>query len=902
VGAREVGAQNTWSELRARLRATAEQVTDLIVGIDDQGTITFASSASGAMFGYPPEEMRGRHLTEFLDASPLPGAPDGFGDGWLQTEPGKTLELMMKRRDGSSFIGEVTGASLAPGELNGTLVVIRDITERTRAEAALRSLTERLAMSLEVANAGVWEWDLTTDEVRFDAGFNRLLGYDPGELPTTIAEWMPYHHPVDVPIWTAKAEAYLRGDSPFYESEHRIRAKTGPWNWVFTRGKVVKRDPTGSPEQFIGVALNVTERKQTEESLSLTQFSVDHAGDAIFWISPSGRIIYANELACRELGYSPRELMSMSAFDITVGMLPHTWPDRWQRIKDSGTLNFEEERLKKDGTVFPVEVTINFLEYDDQEFVLVFARDVSERKRAESLQRETSARLELALDSSKMGVWDWDVVTGLIEWSPQMFDLFELDPDSVTGSFESWRSRLHPEDLAMAESRIGAALQERTTLNSDYRLLLPDGRIRWINARGEGAYDDQGLPVRMLGICWDITERKQAEASLLEREEQLRQSQKMEAVGQLAGGIAHDFNNLLTTITGYSELLLSSAELAHTPALEDIKEIKLAADRAAALTRQILAFSRKQALRPTSILLNDVLTAMVPLLNRTLGEDIDLVSVLQADLGHAEVDLHQFEQVLTNLALNARDAMPAGGRLTLETANTELDEGLCLSHPGLTPGDFVMLAVSDTGIGMGPAILEHIFEPFFTTKAPGEGTGLGLAVVYGIVKQSHGSISVSSEPGKGTTFRIYLPRVSAREAVEVLAPPAYVPSSARETVMVVEDEPSLRSLIERVLTVAGYRVFSFGSAAEAIAAFDEGWPVDLLLTDVVLPGGMQGNELVRMVQDARPELPVLYMSGYTRDAIVHAGRLDEGVTFLEKPFTPENLTRMVGRVLEQSRC
>ncbi len=653
--------------------------------------------------------------------------------------------------------------------------------------------------------------------------------------------------------------------------------------------------------------------------------------------------------------------------------------------------------------------------------------EISERNRAEGALLAVSRRLELALHSARAGTWDWDVLTGQIEWSPAMFDLFGLDPATTVASFESWRGALHPEDSEVAEGRIGEALALRTTLNSDYRVVLPGGQTRWINAVGEGVYDPQGHPVQMIGICWDITERKQAEEALRtseanmrfiikhdpsaiavydrdlryiavsdrflkdyeildedivgkhhyevfpeipqkwrdvhqrvmcgaiesekddtfvrldgsltynswecrpwydsdgsiggiitytevttdrklaedalrERDEQLRQSQKMEAVGQLAGGIAHDFNNLLTVIIGYGDLLLAREGISDSPAAEDVKQIERAAERASALTRQILAFSRRQALRPSVVSLNEILVGIEPLLRRTLGENIKLASLQHPGLGHAEVDVHQFEQVLMNLALNARDAMPAGGRLTFETANVELDEDYCRTHPEVAPGSYVMLSVSDTGIGMDEAILQHVFEPFFTTKAPGQGTGLGLAMVYGTVKQSKGNIFVYSEPGKGTTFRIYLPLIAEREGAKVVVVPDETPHFGNERVMVVEDESSLRSLIERVLGEAGYEVRCFGSADEAMVILEQDHvDVDLLLTDVVLPGAMQGNDLARRVRISRPDLPVLYMSGYTRDAIVHAGRLDEGVNLLEKPFTTEALARKVRSVLDERR-
>jgi two-component system cell cycle sensor histidine kinase/response regulator CckA len=399
----------------------------------------------------------------------------------------------------------------------------------------------------------------------------------------------------------------------------------------------------------------------------------------------------------------------------------------------------------------------------------------------------------------------------------------------------------------------------------------------------------------------NVLERKHVEDSLRASDEQLRQSQKMEAVGQLAGGIAHDFNNLLTVILGYSEMILTSGTLSLGDMRPDVEEIKAAAERASALTGQILAFSRRQALQPTVVSLNDVLAVMEPLLRRTLGEDIDLISFQGADIGNVEVDVHQFEQVLMNLALNARDAMVSGGRLTVETANAELDEEYCRTHPEATPGSFVMLAVSDTGVGMDGATIEHIFEPFFTTKAPGEGTGLGLATVYGVVRQSNGSISVYSQPGKGTSFKIYLPRATAPLSEETRVTIGGALARGDETILVVEDESALRSLIARVLGSLGYTTHLMEGAGEALALIaDASQRIDLLLTDVVLPGAIQGNLLAERALALCPSLPVIYMSGYAHKAITHAGRLDEGVNFLGKPFTPETLAIKVREVLDAS--
>ena len=471
---------------------------------------------------------------------------------------------------------------------------------------------------------------------------------------------------------------------------------------------------------------------------------------------------------------------------------------------------------------------------------------------------------------------------------------------------------------AVAAGRTGLLAQ----FGEGLKLLDESGEYRRIYQKWMGVYEearpDTGIILRyvayvggplllvlILAVLWLWSLRREVARrteELRKSEEQLRQSQKMEAVGQLAGGIAHDFNNLLTAITGYCELLLADGTDCNTGAREDIKEIKRAAERAGSLTKQILAFSRRQPMRPDVVSVNNVLDGMTPLLRRTLGEDIDLVSLQDPDVGLTEVDVHQFEQVLLNLAVNARDAMPAGGRLTLETADVELDEEYARTHSEVDPGLYVMLAVSDTGSGMDEATLQHAFEPFFTTKEPGQGTGLGLAVVYGIVKQSRGHVTVYSEPGRGTTFKIYLPRVHGRHTVElpVTLGPALAPGSG--TVVVVEDETAVRRLVDRVLRREGYEVVSYGTADEALAAIEEGQSLDLLLTDVVLPGVLQSKDLVERLQQIEPGLSILYMSGYTRNAIVHAGRLDAGVNFLEKPFTPEVLARTVRQVMEQAKA
>jgi len=395
----------------------------------------------------------------------------------------------------------------------------------------------------------------------------------------------------------------------------------------------------------------------------------------------------------------------------------------------------------------------------------------------------------------------------------------------------------------------------------------------------------------------DISERLQADEAQAQLEVQLLQSQKMEAVGRLAGGIAHDFNNLLTVIIGRAQRVVRSVEPEH-PRYPDIELIQKSAYRASALTRQLLAFSRKQVLQPKVLSLNEVVGDLEAMVRRLIREDIELITALEADLGQVKVDPHQMEQVLVNLVVNAVDAMPHGGRLIIETANTELTAAYAIKHVGMEPGAFVMLAVSDNGQGMDADTRARIFEPFFTTKEQGKGTGLGLSTVHGVINQSGGHILVYSEPGQGTTFKIYLPRVDGpKRAARRLVAPVDVRRGA-ETLLVVEDEEDVRGLARDVLVEGGYTVLVAATAEDAVRICEEhGSPISLLLSDVVMPK-VSGPQLAQRLVDLRPELHVLYMSGYTDEAIVHHGVLEPGTAFIEKPFTPEGLCGKVRDVLD----
>ncbi|HVF61797.1 MAG TPA: ATP-binding protein [Thermoanaerobaculia bacterium] len=510
-----------------------------------------------------------------------------------------------------------------------------------------------------------------------------------------------------------------------------------------------------------------------------------------------------------------------------------------------------------------------------------------ERKRTvEELTRSEERFRSLVLAGTQM-VWtanpQGEVVEELRAWTDYSGQSF------AEHRGQGWADAIHPEDRPQLLAAWSRAVATGQTFEFEARMRGADGNYGTFQNRAVPVRDASGAIREWVGICIDITERKKLE-------EQLRHGQKIEAVGQLAGGIAHDFNNLLTVILGYGAVV--AAQVADDPHLvRDLDEILLAGERAAALTRQLLTFSRKQVMQPRLLELNEVVRGVEPMLRRLIGEDIELSIALAPDLGHVHADPGQVEQVIVNLAINARDAMTAGGKLTIETAEVDLDVASAAEHTELQAGRYVQLTVTDSGTGIDPEVRRHLFEPFFTTKEPGKGTGLGLATSYGIVRQSGGHIGVDSEVGRGTSFKVLLPRAKHASAVEVREAPVLAPPG-KETVLLVEDDAALRRLTRTILQGKGYRVLEAGSAAaalEEVAQHPEG--IDLLLTDVVMPG-LNGPDLARRLRSLRPEVRILFMSGYSDGAVLRPGVLGPGTAFLGKPFRADALAHKVREVLD----
>jgi PAS domain S-box-containing protein len=539
--------------------------------------------------------------------------------------------------------------------------------------------------------------------------------------------------------------------------------------------------------------------------------------------------------------------------------------------------------------------------------------------------------LDLAQEAGNLGLFEWHVPTGTLHLSRKFLSLYGLN--DFDGLYQSWVKCVFREDVPRLLDVMDNAFADQLRHSQvEFRISRPtDGTLRWIEARYLIFYDSEGRPLRVVGVNVDITERKRASAQLraftetLEErvrertreleaenearrkaEEALRQAQKMEAVGQLTGGVAHDFNNLLTVIQGGLEMIGRHVTgLEPSPAIARItrgKDMALeGVRRASKLIERLLAFARQQPLDPKTTDANKLVSALCELLRRSMGEAISLETVLASGLWRTQVDANQLENALVNLAVNARDAMPNGGKVTIETANCYLDEAYVssITEP-VAPGQYVMIAVADIGSGMDAAALEQAFEPFFTTKGVGKGTGLGLSQVYGFVRQSAGHVRIYSEPGHGTTVKIYLPRHIGEEDFEEVA--RIVDASHAigvETVLVVEDDENLRYYAAEALGDLGYRVLVAGNGAAALDVLAQGHKVDLLFTDVVMPGGMNGRQLADQAKRRQPSLKVLFTTGYTRNAIVHHGRLDPGVNMIGKPYMFEELAARIRTVLDR---
>jgi PAS domain S-box-containing protein len=632
------------------------------------------------------------------------------------------------------------------------------------------------------------------------------------------------------------------------------------------------------------------QRQQQELLRAITESTTE----AIFVKDLRGNYLMINTAGAELVSHKVNEVVGKNDLEFFPEETARRIMARDREIIQSGTPQTYEEKTAIGGAPRALLVTKGpFRDGRGQTVGIVgIAVDITERTLAAAALAESEERFRTVFQGSPIGISVIDMNGEVFAFNGSYRKMLGI------GAEEAVTTRLFDE-LTHPESREtdAAWYMELATGAKDHgriekRYVLRDKKEVWADLHLFLLRDEKGKPQYVIGMAIDITERK-----LLE--DQLRRAQRMETIGTLAGGVAHDFNNLLTVIKGYSNLLMDRLKNERELAGQ-MEHIDRAAEQAASLTRQLLAFSRQQVLQPKTFNLNELVLNVDKMLRRLIGANIEMVTVTAKDLGSVKADPGQIESVIMNLAVNARDAMPYGGRLTLETSNTELDEKYAQQHLGSKPGRYVMLAVSDTGVGMDEQTQAHIFEPFFTTKELGKGTGLGLSTVYGVVKQSEGYIWVYSEPGKGATFKVYLPMVDepARAVSEQMKPKDTKRGS--ETILLVEDDPQVRDLTREVLETRGYRVL-VAEKPVAASSMSEGYAgkIDLLLTDVVMPG-LSGNELAIQVLRQRPGIKVLFMSGYTDHAVIHSGPLENGVHFLQKPFTPSSLATKIREILDEA--
>ena len=748
------------------------------------------------------------------------------------------------------------------------------LAAQLKAEKGLRESEAELIDFFETASTGL-HW-VGQDGVILRANRAELdmLGYERDEY---VGHHVSEFH-VDRPVIDDILQRLVAGEV-LHQYPARLRCKDG-------RVKDVLLDSSVYHDQsrFVHTRCftrDVTIENQAHEALARLAAIVSSSNDAIIGKTLDGIVTNWNAAAGRIFGYSASEMVGQSVFKLIPEELHETEREILRRLRQGEMVEFTEtERIRKGGERIWISLSVSPIR--DSSGVITGAasvkRDITERKKAEA----EMGQLWLAHQAARMGTWRWDVATNVLRWDAGLRQLYGLGPDESVNGYDDFIGRVHPDDRVRVGRSVQQALTGAGALDYEFRIVLPDGRVRWLADFARVATDPSGQPIYLVGVCMDVTERKTVE-------EHLRDTQRLQSVGQLAGGIAHEANNQMSVVLGAAQFLLRRPDLAPA-AREDVEFIWQAAQRTASITQQLLAFSRRQILQLQDVDLNHLVESIRPVLRRSLAENHDLVVRCGLRDGPIRADPRQLEQVLLNLVLNARDAMPDGGRLTIETHNATVAAEEAGGEPGgLPPGAYALVVVKDTGTGMAQATLKRAFEPFFTTKAVGQGSGLGLSVVHGIVNQTGGHIRVLSEPGEGATFELYFPIALAGRRAEPETTNDPVPPIRGRVVLVVEDDALVRSMAVRGLVDAGYTALEavHGRTALELVRHHVG-RLDVVITDIGMPE-MDGYELARCLSVERPDLPVVFMSGY--------GDAPTAGPVLQKPFAPDVLVRMVAEVL-----
>ncbi len=914
-----------------RLQLVLDAARDYaILTVDNDHRITSWSSGAQAAFEWSEAEALGRAFEDLF--TPTDRAQDVPACELRRAAAeGCAPDVRWHMRaDGSRVFMNGTTHPLPAdedGRPRGFLKISRDETERqhhtdelVRTRAELVGSVSRFRALIDISAAAVWTANAEGEIVEDSPSWRAYTGQSVSEW--LGRGWLDAIHPDD------RDQAHDRwmqsvATGTMLDLQFRLHhAASDAYRWVRTTA-VPLRAPDGATVEWVGMNADIDDMKRSAVALAESEDRfrnmADHAPVMMWVTDPSGACTYLNRRWYEFTGQTEAEALG-------YGWLHATHPDD---AAIAGTAFIEanaaqaafqvEYRLRRtDGSYrWAIDAATPRFGTDGEYLGYVGSViDIHDRREAELLLRQSEEQLRLATDAADLGLWDVDLDNDVLFWPARVKAMFGISPD-VPVSLADFYAGLHPDDLAHTSEAFAAAAdpQRRTVYDVEYRTIgKEDGVVRWIAAKGRGLFDEEGHCARVLGTALDITQRKVIEKRLRElnetleqkvaeevarravAEEQLRQAQKMEAVGQLTGGIAHDFNNMLTGVIGSLDLIQRNMAAGKPDKVARyLDAANTSAQRAASLTARLLAFGRRQSLDLRAVDTNGLVAGMEELLHRTLGEQVALETHLATALWPACTDANQLESALLNLCINARDAMPHGGKLTIETANIRLDARYAQEHAEVEEGDYVAISVSDTGTGMAASTIEKVFEPFFTTKPVGEGTGLGLSMIYGFTKQSGGHIRIYSELGKGTTIKLYLPRFHGEVDADEAAP-REVPRGAGETVMVVEDDESVRLIVLEVLEELGYAALEAVDARTAIPILESDQRIDLLVSDVGLPG-LNGRQLAEIARQARPDLGILFITGYAQHAAVRGGFLAEGMEMMTKPFAVDALAGKIREML-----
>jgi PAS domain S-box-containing protein len=881
---------------------------DAIV-IDEDGRVLRANRRAEAMFGYGPGEMAGRQLESILarevGKTDHQSAPDAATPRDSATS---TRSVRGIRKDGTPLAIEVARSRLTVAGAELFCSVVRDcgapaLIEEHRAElrlreseALLRGLVETSPIPMLVVTA-----DAESRILLMNQRFTTTFGYSIQDVPDISAWWVraypdpAYRDRVRASWRDAIAEAERTENHAIDPVTAQVTCKDGS-----TRDLEVHMGRFGN--RALVVFSDLTEQKHTEKLLRQSEeryrLIVENQTEFIVKWLPDGTRTFVNDNYCRTFGVREQDCLGTRFFPLVAPEYRDEIRRRTAALTpDAPEYTDEHVSLVPGGRRWQQWTNRGIFDADGRLVeVLSTGRDISERKEAEEKLRQSRTHLLASQHIARVGSWEMDLVSlddldgNSIRCSDECFRIFGLEPGAIEVTGRVFFDLLHPDDVEKVRTAAYQAVRERSLYSIDHRILLTNGDERVLHEQAELVLEPAtGRPVRLIGTTQDITDR-------VRLEEQLRQSQKMQVIGQLAGGVAHDFNNLLTVINGHVEMVLDRLA-ADDPLRGEVTPVRDAGQRAALLTRQLLLFSRKAVLAPRVLNCGDVVQRTSQMLRRLISEEIDISIVSSPSLARVKADPSQIEQVIMNLSLNACDAMPQGGRLTLETRNVAIDADFCRDHPEGVPGRYVQLIVSDTGSGMTPHVRAHLFEPFFTTKGPGRGTGLGLATVYGIVKESGGFVTFSSDLNVGTTFSVFLPALDGPDPEATAEAVARAPLRGNETVLVVEDDPGVRTITTLALKTYGYHVLE-ASSGPAGLEMSSAHEIDLVLTDVVMPE-MSGRALADAILRNRPHCRVLFMSGYNEEMLADRAATRTSDGFIQKPFTPVALATKVRQILHR---